>query len=263
LPPDHPEATVAAADEHPKPIDIAIQGWSLGIDAVRQMPVVIGAGFVAALALNAVTLPLLPSYEEGLSVGTQLLEFAQQIVQGFLLTPVAIAVHRFVLLGEVTGRYALNPFAPRFFLFFIWTAILQLLVTIPTLPVAITGQSEEFDAQFVAVIVSLVVAFYVVLRLLILFPAIAVDARGAHWRNAFADTKGQTGRVFGAILVGAIPFLIVMVPAYVHLGWPTRDNFGPGLAFTVLYSAMYVISICVYAALASKLYAAFASKLSG
>jgi hypothetical protein len=251
------------ADEHPSVIGIAKEGWRLGLDAVRRMPLVMVGGFALTLALNLATLPLLPSFEEEIGLGSQLLELAGQVVLGFVLTPVAIAVHRFVLLGEVTARYTPNPFAPRFFLFFIWTVILQLLVTIPLLPAAIAGQTEDIDASFVATMVLLVVVFYVVLRLIILFPAIAVDARGAQWRNAFADTKGQTGRVFGIVLLAAIPFLIVMLPAYVHLGWPTRDNFGPGLAFTVLYSAMYVISICVYAALASKLFAAFANKLNG
>ena len=251
------------ADKPLSVIDLVTDGWRYGLDAVRRMPAVVGVGFVLVFVLNAVTLPLLPSFDEDLGLGSQALEFAQQIVQGFLLTPVAIAVHRFVLLGEVTTHYALNPFVPRFFLFFVWTAILQLLVTIPSVPVAMAGQSEDIDAPFIVALVLLFVALYIVLRLFILFPAIAVDARGAHWRNAFADTKGQTLRVIGAVLLAAIPFLLVMVPAYVHLGWPTKDNFGPGIAFTVLYSAMYVLSVCVYAALASKLFAALANKLKG
>ena len=95
------------------------------------MPLVVGVGFVLVCA-NVVTLPLF-ELRRGSRLGSQALS-AQQIVQGFLLTPIGAPL---VLLGDVTGLCAqsVRPAFP----FFIWTAILQ-LVTIPTVPMAITGQ---------------------------------------------------------------------------------------------------------------------------
>jgi hypothetical protein len=252
---------VTAADGHPKVISLAMESWKLAFEVAQRMPLVIGIGFVLALAINLGVLPLLPSLEEEVTFGNQLLEFASQVAQSFVLTPVAIAVHRFVLLGEVTPRYALNPFAPRFLLFFMWTVIFVLLVMIPILPAVIVGQTEEFDAQFFASLGLLILAMLLALRLMLLFPAIAVDAGGATWRNAYLDSRGQVMRIIGAALVAGIPFLIVFVSAFALLDWPGKGNVVSGTAFSVIYSAGVVFSVCVYASLASKLYAALAQTL--
>ncbi|MCZ7642386.1 MAG: hypothetical protein M5U33_06165 [Pseudorhodoplanes sp.] len=63
-------------------------------------------------------------------------------------------------------------------------------------------------------------AVIVALRVLILFPAIAVDAPGARWRNAYFDTKGHTWRVFGISVLTALPALLVALPLYFVIGWP-------------------------------------------
>ena len=192
------------------------------------------------------TLPLLPSFdEESPGIASHVIEFAQQVAQGFLLTPVAIAVHRFVLLGEVTARYALNPFAPRFFLFLHLDGDLPNAGdAIPMLPMAISRPIGGVDAY------RLPRGHGVDGRgalhrcgLLILFPAIAVDARGAHWRNAFDDTKGQTLRVIGAVMVAAIPFLIVMVPAYVASRLADQGNLVAWVAFIALFRPVRALGL--------------------
>src|SRR5206468_513086 len=48
-------------------------------------------------------------------------------------------------------------------------------------------RGEAFEALFALIYI---VICWVMLRLSILFPAIAVDAPGANWRNAMADTRG-------------------------------------------------------------------------
>ena len=44
-------------------------------------------------------------------------------VQAFLITPYFIAVHRFIILGEVTTNYLLTPGEPRFLRFFGWLLV--------------------------------------------------------------------------------------------------------------------------------------------
>jgi hypothetical protein len=58
-----------------------------------------------------------------------LIEIGSYIVQAVLLSPLAIAVHRFVLLGERTNRYPLEPGSSRY-LRFVGFAI---LINIPWL----------------------------------------------------------------------------------------------------------------------------------
>jgi len=97
----------------------AITGWREGLSALASMPVVAGAAFVVMVAVGAASLPLLPEPDGTQALWAQPLTYVVGIVQSFLLTPVAIAVHRYVLLGEITQRYALNPFDPRFVRFLV------------------------------------------------------------------------------------------------------------------------------------------------
>src|SRR5438105_6049851 len=52
---------------------------------------------------------------------TLLVVFVIGLVQALLLTPYMIAVHRFIILGEVTPRYELATRDPRFQAFFAWS----------------------------------------------------------------------------------------------------------------------------------------------
>ena len=95
---------------------------------------------------------------------------------------------------------------------------------------SLTGKMETGLGLALAFIffVLLVIATIASLRLLIVFPAIAVDARGADWRNAMADTKGHTWRVFFTVLATTLPALVITVPLYFMLAWPQRPGFAGG-----------------------------------
>src|SRR5437016_836382 len=53
------------------------------------------------------------------------------MLQAFLLAPYLIAVHRFIILREVSTRYALRPTELRFQLFFGWSVVLLAVWIIP------------------------------------------------------------------------------------------------------------------------------------
>ncbi len=101
------------------------------------------------------------------------------------------------------------------------------------------------------------------LRVLILFPAIAVDAGGADWRNAMADTKGHTWRVLFTVIATGIPSLIVTMPLYFLLAWPAAPGLVGGLVVSAVQAVVGVLTLCALAAVASRLFAAFANKLNG
>jgi hypothetical protein len=124
-----------------------------------------------------------------------------------LLTPFFIAVHRFVILGEVTHTYRLQWEDRRFLLFFGWGftifAISRLLLIGHVLP-------RHWMFQSIAFVLA-VAACVMFTRVTILFPAIAVDAPGATPRNAFEDTKGHGWYIFFLFLVPFIPSALVMI----------------------------------------------------
>jgi hypothetical protein len=129
------------------------------------------------------------------------------VVHYALLTPFFIAVHRFVILGEVTHAYRLQWDDRRFLLFFGWAftifAVSRILLMGHVLPRHWMFQSIGF--------VLAVAACVMFTRVTILFPAIAVDAPGATPRNAVEDTKGHGWYIFFLFLVSCIPSGLLML----------------------------------------------------
>jgi hypothetical protein len=112
-------------------------------------------------------------------------------------------------------------------------------------------------------IALMITGVIVCLRLLILFPAIAVDADGASWRNAIADTKGHTWRLFFIMLLTAIPAYVLFGTVPFLPGWPYGPNAIGQIALSAAQAAVRVLMVCALAAVASRLFAAFANKLNG
>jgi len=136
-----------------------------------------------------------------------------EAIQAFLMTPYAIAVHRFVILGEVTMSYRLAPAEPRFRRFFGWS-LAFLVLSNASWALTLHEQTTLENILGVALYLALMV---VGLRLMVLFPAIAVDAPGANWRQAIADTDGHAWHIFLIIMATMLPFLIVAVAGKVIL----------------------------------------------
>jgi hypothetical protein len=254
-----------ATGEHPAIIGLAIDGWRYALAMLSRMPGLLGVATLFMFALNIVTLPLLPAPQDEPTLGMQIVSFLTNIVSGFLLTPVAIATHRFVLLGEISRHYALNPSESRFMRFFTFTVVYQLLMSVPGTLMSLAGKSGTGLGLALALVffALFIVAVIASVRLLILFPAIAVDAPGADWRNAMADTKGHSWRVFFIMILATLPSLMVVMPLYFTLAWPDGPGLVSGIFLSAAQAAVSVLTICALAAVASKLFAAFANRLNG
>jgi hypothetical protein len=255
---------MATDQTRPSIIGSAVTAWRDAFDAAGRMPVLFGIAMLGVLVLNVLSLPFIPAKPaEQAGVGLQLLGFIVGLAQGFLLTPVAIAVHRYVLLGELTGSYQVNPADLRFRRFFMFTVVVQLLMAMPGVVMSFARISSGATAAVIGFValVLLVIGAVISLRTLILFPAIAVDAPGAEWNNALRDTKGHSWRVFFIVLVVAIPVMAIYAPLYWWLWYPV----GPGIMGTAVLSLgqslIGVLMISAYAAMASRLYQAFGSQL--
>lgn len=124
-----------------------------------------------------------------------------------LLTPFFIAVHRFVILGEVTQHYRLQWEDRRFQLFFCWAFTMFALSRFVLLG-AMFPKHWTFQLIAFGIAVALCVLFT---RVTILFPAIAVDAPSASPARAFEDTKGHGWYIFFLFLIPFLPSLLLLV----------------------------------------------------
>ncbi|MBI3703245.1 MAG: hypothetical protein HY244_05165 [Rhizobiales bacterium] len=184
-----------------------------------------------------------------------------------LIAPLAIAVHRYVLLGEVTTGYAIGS-RPRYIRFVGFALVLNMLIMSPALifmvlPTLPTGWGViGIGAVGGLVAFVLFAVFLMALRRTILFPAIAIDAPGATWTNARNDTKGNSWRVLFILICTAIPDLVISVLFYFMLLSPPGVTTTGRIVFSVLSTVISVLSVCAFAAVASHLFRALANRLA-
>jgi hypothetical protein len=225
--------------------------WADAIGGIVRMPAVALVTFAVLIPLEAVNSTLVLS-GEGKSV---VIRLASAIAQAFLLAPLLIAVHRYVLLSEVTRHYSLRPFG-RYLRFAGYALIFEVITEIATQFIAKAGSYWAFAIQ----IIGLIVLLYVALRILILFPAIAIDAPGASWRQAMRESRGQSLALLLTVLLASLPLVLIVFvfgTVVAIIASPNPEPSGPGVLPTVAWAAAAVLFGAAYAAMASRLYRAF------
>ena len=167
---------------------------------LSAMPALMGSAFVIILASSAGA-ELVPQRLWDQQLSSEALGLAQNAVEALLLTPVVIAIHRFVILDKITRNYTLPIGEGVFGVFFGWLFALKVLIG---LPMDILGLLETLSRSIWTVLLGFAVAAIavatLVLRLLILLPALAVGAPGAVASRAWADSKGHVLRILAVIL---------------------------------------------------------------
>ena len=251
----------------PSIIQWAVTAWRDALAAFQQMPGVLGIAAAASFVVNLVGLPFVANTNE--SFGGEVASAIVSLLDGFVLTPAAIAVHRFVLLGERATKYRLEPSEPHFQRFFSFVVLIVLLQEIPLALAMLAqknmpGQSGGTLTVVFVLLAIMLAGLVLAFRLLLLFPAIAVDAPGAAWSNALRDSRGHSWRMLFIFIATAIPLLAFFGLAYgllvyvlVNLG---AQVFGR-MVFSVLLAFGFVMAAVLYAALLSRMFAAFGDRL--
>lgn len=231
---------------------------------IMAMPVLVGCTLLIVLAVSVVQI-MVPQRVWDTSLLGGVLGFLAGVLRSFLLTPIMIATHRYVILGEVTPSYMFDPGAPAFQAFFRWLVALSALSAAATLVHSLMLAASLWIVVSIAVfIVSSVVVIAVTVRLSILFPAIAVEAAAANAGNAWADTEGHAFRIFLIFLVASVPLMAVVFLELFALG-PGMLKRGSTLSVVdlIIGSPVQTGLVILYVAIASRLYQALAQRLNG
>jgi hypothetical protein len=207
------------------------------------------------------------------------LVFVVKLLGTIFLSLYSITVHRFVILGDVAAHY---PFAfgrrgRRFVVAgFLLTllAIAPMLIGLPLiLVVRYAAMLSALSWVLAAAVVTMIIAMWIVLaRLSVMFPAIAVDAPGASWVNALADTKGYAFRIFMTYVVGILLFLLAVGLAMLLVwggativGVVTSSSTGAVVARVGVHvgmAALSVLYVTFFVALASRIFQTVADRLA-
>jgi hypothetical protein len=269
-----------ARDTQPSVIKVAFVGWCAALRAIADMMPVAGPAFLFTLVAEA-ALQLLHSHSLAIEFAILPLYW---VAQSLVLTPLAIAVHRYVLLKDVTKHYALDRSDQRFQQYFgfavavqalwlslwVWWIIAYFVFGAPMMPgepvppevgehlgwILVLGFAPPLVTCFVIVRVTLSIA--------ILFPAVATDAPGAGWSNARDDSEEHILRMFYAFAFGFVPTLLfdavddfILTPE--HAGsHPPLQAVG-----IVVRAAKSVLIVSAFAPIASTFYVAYGRRLKG
>ena len=238
--------------------------------SLRRM-VLIAAGIFLVQLLAYAIVPRLVTHHP---VGRLICGLLIAILFAYLLTPFVLAVHRFIVLGEVTTRYRFEPQSLRFKLMFYCLVAFALGQIIPEFLLTLVAPPQPDVVNYttrppepprnswaLAVLPVLIAVAVITTRLLVLLPAVATDAPGATWQNAFADSKGHFWFTFWVLTLTVLPVLfgIIVLVALLALVKPMWLS---GLAIILVTLAGIVLATVLGAAVASRIYLAFGNRLN-
>jgi hypothetical protein len=254
---------MTSAYQHKLPIWVtlvaAYREWWRMLPALR--PLVINA-FLIVLAISVLDEFIPARLEEQQLFGTAI-TLVESALRAFLLAPVLIAIHRFIILDEITKTYAVPLGEPAFRRFFAWLLAFEVLAGFPldflgalqALNVTLAASSAWFVA-------ALAVAVALMVRLSILPPAIAVGAQGAGPAAALEDTKGWALRIFAIFFLAIVPWLAVdlAVTALIGRGIAVTGSI-PGMIGLAFGGILQTAVLTLIAVVASLLFIALGTHL--
>jgi hypothetical protein len=231
--------------------------WWRTVGALR--PLILNT-FLIMLALLAAAEFIPPRWEAGpLGEATTIM---QEAVRALLLTPIGFAIHRFVILDKSERSYAFPLGDRNFWRYFRWLFGLQVLTG---LPLDFLGLLETLNVSLVATtlafVAALVVALWLLTRLSLLLPAIAVGSSEAEPKRALADTRGQSIRILAIMIFAILPFIAASIAGVILLGKGVAVTGSPpaiaglilgGAVQTIMFSLTSVVLSLMFIALAHR-----------
>jgi hypothetical protein len=144
---------------------------------------------------------------------------AFSLISMIAILPFEIAVFRLLILDEAAPGYQFAISTVRFRRMLGWTLAFWAASTIPAyLPGALVSVGAAGATVSIAMVVMFFIAIVVMLRIVILLPAIAVDAPAVSIGNVFADTRGHAWFILKAYFAVMLLFVLVIVLTAV-LAW--------------------------------------------
>jgi hypothetical protein len=236
-----------------------IQAYRDLVHSIRTLRRLVGIAFLILLAAGIIQHLL--RLDDDTERSRLLLGFLLGAAQQFLLMPYYLAVHRLVILDEATRSYRLAPREPGFQRFYWLSVAFDFLLFLPTMMMPLLAPLR-IRYQVALFMIAFFVTAYVFLRLIVIFPAFAVDAPGATLKNAYADTKGRSWRTLGIILLAHLPFIPALVALAMLVGDPKTGR-SPSIVMDVAGGAIGVLLVTLLIVIASRLYMSIGDRTKG
>jgi hypothetical protein len=197
-------------------LDTILKSWGDAFRTIRDMPLVTACGFVFYVLTVTGTFFLAGfivmhhgrSVEEWIaSPAWFVFVVSGMAIRVVLLAPLFVAIHRYVIRGEHVRSYPLNPLRPSYTRY-VGAALLALVAfRLPELMGVLLAWARQFvlfDLLFMLfAYATMVTVAVLVLCKITLFPAIAIGAPKANWRDSdFASVSQLMRRL--AVMIAII-----------------------------------------------------------
>jgi len=203
---------------------IASRAWRSVFQAMGRMPVLFASAFVLFLLLQVWALVLINhTVMQSLPVWFFFAGvFVQNILSSLLTAPVAVAVHRWVLLNDIQpGGLSWKPSYTR--LFFLWALVLHLVYVVMSLPTIIftaemvrSGVVGARPAPGVLLNLLPILAVMIVsIYLALVFPDVAIGEPSASWiaraKVSMARVRGNFWLLVRAAILAFLPLIVIQI----------------------------------------------------
>jgi hypothetical protein len=233
--------------------------WTDLAAAVRSHPWLAVIAIVACTATSLATAYLNP--EDDVSAAAIARGLGLPVAEALLITPVLLASHRFVILGETTQGYGRALLTPRFWRFFLLSLVIVAMLFVPVM----VTRWRLLDAAVSSFALGAGIVAFVAVSLLLslLFPAIAVDAPGTGIRNAIADLWGNVWRIFWVGVIAMLPLLLatMIVGGIQAMIFEDLNALSLRIAFAPLEGAMIAAVYVLLVLIASRFYLTLGDRL--
>lgn len=221
--------------------------WTSVLDAIRKMPALFGSAAVLTLIIGF-----------GDAIFTSPVWTAASVaLEAIALAPVAVAVHRLVLLEETTaGTVSWKEI--RVWRFVGWTIVFAIVSEL----VSAVPHGNSIGIWTTG-IVLLVCVSVVSVRCLLIFPAVAIEETALSWNDRLTTswilTRGHFWQLalalIGALMMLIVPIILFLVLIQFLFGYdnPGLAN-GLEMASDVLFGGLQPVCVGLGAAIASWFY---------
>jgi hypothetical protein len=196
------------------------RAWGSASEAVRQMPLLMLATFVAYTVLGGIAFAGRPMPGEGeLPSPGPALVFAANIaslLNSLVYLAFIVKIHRFVLMRE--RETPLMPLAgkPLLRMFGVGVCLTLTLIATALLLYAILRPRYEGGLAFIGALVG-VVWIFVAVRISLLFPALSTGSR-IDLRAAWHDSRGHFWSLLGVPFVAVLPLVACGIVVLIAIG---------------------------------------------
>lgn len=245
-------------------VNIAIDGWRLAYRFLFAMPMLSGTALSTILSFRIGAEYVWPSAVGRLSAGLPQppppIRLMMTIITLAIMASILIAVHRFVILGELVDRPVWHV-PPTYRRFVGWLVLLSLPWLGPLAAAVLFGPLLPVPSVILSLL-SLAFAAVLAVRLMLLFPALAVAIPSADWRRAWTDSRDHAWKFLGAQMAACMPLILASTIVYLWLSKIPSAGEIMLLFCAAEESASQLLMICLSAAVASRLFQNYGAALA-